>query len=288
MPRFATALAAALLLALALAHPARAQEETPRRVVLVDGTVLVGTVADETADPLVVITRDGVEQRVARARVREVAPLIRGRFYRLDPNRTRLFVTPTARTLGRGNGRLSTFFYIFPNLAYGVHDRIDLSAGAFFAFGGGGFALLNGNAKAQLLRTDAVQVAVGANAFLPVGSDVDGGVGGSFYGLATFGNEITAGTVGVLGLYGGDFTEGDFSVADGAVLLGGAEHQLTNGLKLLVEAGVPVGEGSSGVVAAPGVRLFGDQFAVDLYGVIGVADGEAGGFAPIVNFSYNF
>ena len=282
-------LALLLFASAALSTAPLAQEAETRRVILTDGTVLVGVIEDEDADPLVIVTTDGIEQRVTQDRIAEITDLIAGRFFRLDPNRSRLLVTPTARSLGAGNSRVSTFLYLFPNVSHGVTDRVDLSGGAFFVVGSGdGFVLANLNAKAEIVRTERASVALGGNAFIPLGSGAGGSIGGTVYALGTVGNEITAGTVGVYGVYGADFETGDAVLADGALLTFGGETQVNNGVKLLGEVLLPIGEGSAGVAFLPGVRVFGDQFAVDLYGVLGTSEGEFGGFAPIINFSYNF
>ncbi|MDX1529962.1 MAG: hypothetical protein R3362_00410 [Rhodothermales bacterium] len=281
-----------LALLLVLAAPSvLAQDGEARRVVLTDGTVLVGAVPDATADPLVVVQADGTEIRVPHARVREITPLYAGRFARLDPNRTRLFIVPTARTLGRGNGRLSTFVYLLPNVAYGVTDRIDVSGSALVGVDDdGGGALLNGNVKVQPFRTAGAAGALGATATVPVGSDGTDGLGGFLYGVATFGSETRAVTTGLVGLYGLDFDSGAGEVADLFAVLGAFETQLTDRTKFITEnyLGIVAEEGEVGGLFTAGFRFFGDRFAVDLYGVLGVADGEVVGFAPIANFAYNF
>src|SRR5690606_16322132 len=102
---------------------ASAQERDDlRRVVLVNGDTYVGTVADEGADPLVVVTTDGVVRQFRREQVALVAPLIRGRFFRTDPVKTRLFFAPTARTLGGGAFR-GDIVYVFPSVTAGLSDR---------------------------------------------------------------------------------------------------------------------------------------------------------------------
>ena len=112
-PRTMHRILAAFFALLFLAPALHAQTDGElRRVVLIDGTVIVGTVVDESADPVVVVTEAGVEQRVPRAQVELVAPLIEGRFFRIDPTRTRLVLTPTGRTLGAGRTRVGTLLYI--------------------------------------------------------------------------------------------------------------------------------------------------------------------------------
>ena len=122
MPRLLVAAFAALLAVPAL----QAQTDELRRVVLIDGSVLVGFVEDETADPVVILSESGVEQRVPRAQIATIAPLIDGRFFRVDPTRTRLILTPTGRTLGAGRTRVGTLLYIIPQATVGLNDRVDL------------------------------------------------------------------------------------------------------------------------------------------------------------------
>src|SRR5690606_36850069 len=126
---------AALLLA-AAATPAVAQEAPPelRRVVLVNGDVYVGTVVDEAADPPVARTTDGVVRRFGPDQGARVTPRHRGRLFRTDPVRTRLFFAPTARTRGAGafRGDLAS---VIPSVTAGPGDRVDLLASGFVTFG---------------------------------------------------------------------------------------------------------------------------------------------------------
>jgi hypothetical protein len=291
MRRFALLLLT-LAAVLAAAPAADAQADpAARRVVLVDGTVLVGTVANENADPIVVITRDGVEQRIARSRVAEITPLIAGRFSRVDPTRTRLAFSPTARTLGRaGTARLGLSLYIFPSLTYAVTDRVDVTGSAFYVFGGGG-GLLIGGAKGQLLDGEALDVALGFSAVAPITGEsaIDGAIVALPYVVATIGSDVASANLGVTGFVGGDISSGDFDAAEGVVLSVGGERQMSNSLKLLGEILVPVGSGGDAAVGfVPGVRFFGDRFSADLYGVFGTDGTDSGGFAPFVNFGLTF
>lgn len=278
---------AALLLATTLSSTAWAQSNAEvRRVILVDGTVVVGTVVDENADPVVVVTRDGIEQRIPRSRIEKIGPALAGGIYRLDPTRTRLVFTPTGRTLGRsGTIRVGTTFYVLPTATFAVTDRVDVTGAGIFLGGG---ALLVGGAKAQLLDTDMVDAAVGFTVGAPLGSeDVDGLLITTPYAVATLGSELRSVTVGVSGLFGGDVSSGDFELADAAILNLGGEFQLSNRLKVLGEAIVPIVEGDgAGAVFAPGLRVFGDTWSFDLYGIYTTDDGPR--LAPLINFSIAF
>ena len=277
------------LVALLLVPAALAQSNAEtRRVVLVNGTVLVGTVADESADPVVVVTGDGVEQRVPRAQVAEITPLIAGRFFRVDPTRTRLVLSPTGRTLGGGRTRVGTLFYVVPNATVGVSDRFDVSGTAFVSFGGDDFAIAPVvGAKLGIVDTGSFAAAVGTN----VGVLLAGGDGAAVvtpYAAVTVGSELRSVSASVTGFIGGELG-GDFVTADGVLLSFGGEAQVNNGVKLLLDALVPIAEGDNGAALLPGVRLFGDRYSVDVFGAIGIGgDGQVGGFAPLANFAFTF
>ncbi|MEM6287937.1 MAG: hypothetical protein AAF845_12340 [Bacteroidota bacterium] len=290
-------------LALALVSFAFAAASTaqtaPKRIVLDDGTVIVGEVVDPEADPVVVIGANGVEQRIPQARIAEIGPLIGGRFFRVDPTRTRLAFSPTGRTLGGGRTRVGTLFYIIPNATVGLGDRIDVSGTLPFTFGSDSFAALPVvGVKAGLVDTGSFAAAIGANAIIPLASESE--VNGSFaltpYAAITVGDDLRSASVSVTGFIGGSVEAADVEAADGVLLAGGGEIQLNNGVKLLLDIGLPVGEGTEGVGFFPGVRFFGDRYSVDLFGVIAADSGGSSidggtqvvGFAPIANFAFTF
>ena len=280
-----------LLAFLLLASGAYAQDagEDLRRVILTDGTVYFGTVEDENADPVVLVTRDGVRREFARSRVQDILPLINGKFYRTDPVRTRFFLAPTARTLGGGEFR-GDLTYFFPSLTAGVSDRLDFTAsGLIGAVSSGGndeffFSPLVG-VKGQIVSQENLQVALG------VSTQVQLGAGGSFsalpYGVVTIGDETQAFTFGVGGAVGS--FNGEVEVANAVVLGAGAEKQLNNGVKIFGEALTTIGEGDSGLLILPGVRFFGDRFAFDVIGFVATDFSSVVGFAPIgFRASYGF
>lgn len=298
MRPFATAFALLLVL-LAAASSAHAQADPAlRRVVLTDGSVYVGTVADEAADPLVVVTTDGVTRTFARSRVAEITALIAGRFSRLDPTRSRLILTPTARTIGRGQARLSLLSYIVPNVAYGIADRVDVSATGFLTFGSGSGVLPVLGVKATVVDAPGVQAALGTSVVIPIGG-TDGGFAALPFGVVTLGDDVRAVTFALGGALGGN-SSGDIEFANGVVASVGGETQVSNSVKLLGEVVVPLGEGTRAFAVLPGVRFFGERFSIDVYGAVGAFDETDefsggsdegfvfGGFAPFLNASYRF
>lgn len=284
----ARSLLAVLLASLAFASVARAQADELRRLVLVNGDVYVGYVADETADPVVIRTTDGVERRFSQAEVDFVAPLIRGRFFRTDPVKTRFFVAPTARTLGGGEFR-GDLTYFFPSVTAGLGDRVDLLGSGFVTIGDGAVATPLVGLKAQVYASETAQVALGTSALFAFGDGADGAFIAAPYAVATLGDETRAVSIGAGGFFGGTLTTFDTDVANVVVVGLGAETQVNNGVKLYVEALSAFGEGDSGLLVLPGVRFFGDRFAFDVIGFLATDFETLVGFAPIgARVSYSF
>jgi len=284
-------LLAALVAVLALASAAQAQSSDVRRVVLVDGSILVGTVVDESSDPVVITTQNGVEQRIPRAQIELIAPLIDGRFYRVDPTRTRLILSPTGRTLGAGKKRVGTLLYIVPNATFGLTDRVDVGGTLFLSFGSDYASLVPVvGAKVGLVDTGSFAFAIGANAGTEIGQSDGGTFVATPYAAVTAGSELRSVSASVTGFVGADIGAGDVAAADGVLLSVGGEIQLNNGLKLLADVGLPISDGVNGAIIAPGVRLFGDRYSVDLFGAVVTGEGDdgLGGFAPIANFAFTF
>ena len=304
-----TLLLAGLLVVLALAPSTRAQgAPTLQRVVLTDGTVLIGFVQDETDDPIVVVAENGVEQRVARARVAEITDLFDGQFTRYDPARTRLFFSPTARSLGAGAKRFSAY-YLLGTLAVGVTDRVDVSVGSTVPFvsSEGSFVGLNANAKATIVQSGQVAVALGTSASVPLATDAGTtGVLGTLYGVATVGSEATAVTLGAYGFYTLGF-DADAELANGTALLVGLEKQISDRFKLVSENYAVLAFGEETVFdgrggqdttrrttealfgTLSGVRFFGDRLAADIAVALGAYEGSYSTVPiPYLGLSYTF
>ena len=288
-PRLRPALLCALVALASFATPAEAQTDPDlRRVVLTNGDIYVGVVEDEGADPVVVLTTDGVERQFPRDRVELIAPLIRGRFFRTDPVRTRFFLAPTARTLGGGEFR-GDLTYIFPSITAGLGDRVDLLASGVLSFGDGFLVTPLVGLKGQVVSTESVQVALGTSAVFAFGDGADGGFQALPYAVATFGDETRAVTLGLGGSFGGSIGDADVEFGNSVIVGFGAETQVNNGVKLFVESLANVGEGDTGLLVLPGVRFFGSRFAFDVIGFVATDFETLYGFAPVgARASYGF
>lgn len=297
----------AALLVLLIAVPALQAQDRPdlRRLILVNGDIYVGVVADESADPVTIRTTDGVERRFSQAEIERIAPLIRGRFFRTDPVKTRLFFAPTARTLGGGEFR-GDLAYFYPSITAGVSDRVDMLATGFVTFGDGAFVTPLVGIKGQVYDGENAQVAIGTSALIALGGD--GGFGAVPYIVATFGDETRSFSAGAGGFVGS--VANDIDIANALVYGLGGETQINNGVKLFVEALGLIGFDSNeevcvddtygrycyqednigeGLLILPGVRFFGDRFAFDVIGGIATDFESVYGFAPVgFRASYGF
>ncbi|HHL73877.1 MAG TPA: hypothetical protein ENJ29_15310 [Bacteroidetes bacterium] len=177
-----------------------------------------------------------------------------------NPNATRMFFAPTARTLKSGNGYFADVYLFFPSVAYGLTDNITI---------GGGISLFpNVPFDEQLLYlTPKVGFSIGESAHGAVGvlllrmpdfsDSADNPLGvGILYGVTTFGSmdkSITAG----LG-YG--FV--DKEVADRPMVILGGEWRVSRRVSLVTENWVL--PGLDGGLVSYGVRFFGRKLSVDL------------------------
>lgn len=266
------------------ACPVQAQDGQPVRVILKDGSRLVGTIFEDTEDAIQFRTASGVEMTIPRDQLEKIEVLdetfVRGRFLRTDPNRTRLFFAPTARSLGNGRGYFALYEVFIPYVSVGVGNVATL---------GGGISLIPG-AEEQLLygaakftfveRGNAALAAGGFIATLTAG----GGYGGSVFGVGTFGRPDAALSLGLGFAYG----EGEFEESP-AVIIGG-EYQVSDNVKLLSENYV-IPAVKDAVIVSGGIRFIGERLAADLalFTVPALLDETEGfPFLPWISFAYNF
>lgn len=277
---------AILLLGLVSATPVGAQESPApvaadtTRVVSVrlrGGGTLEGQVLAR-GDTLVLRLLSGDTLRIGADRVlaEEVldGAIVEGEFWPDDPNRTSLFVGPTARTLPKGRGYIASYELFFPLAGVGVTDHFTL-AGGFPLVGDlldeGIFYLAP---KARLPGTPPdVDVALGGLVFLAP----DDGTVGVLYAVTTLGNRDTSVTLGLM--HG--WVDDDWGEFFG--MLGG-EARVAKRVKLIGESYV---SSEAGLVMA-GPRFFTDRLSADLGVMIPFDDGGAETLLPMVNFMFSW
>ncbi len=258
------------------------QDKKKYRLVLTDGSELNGTIVRESADTVVFRTVGDVVMTVPRSKIQSLDVLSgkvsEGKYIRSDPNQSRLFFSPTARSLRSGQGYFSAYEIFFPFAAIGIADRITLGGGISI------FPVIDNQIfylapKVTLFQTDNLSAATG---LLYVNSTaiVTDGVG-VYYFLGTYGTS-DAGITGGLGwgFYGDD-------IADKPVMMIGGELRVSNSIKLISENWVPAN--SDVAVISYGIRFFGDQLSADLAIIqpVGTRVSDVH-FMPWLGFTYNF
>ena len=198
-----------------------------------------------------------------------------GVFLPADPNPTRLFFGPTARSLPKGTGYLGVYEVLLPFVQVGVTDWLSIGGGTPLFFGGGSEHPFWFTPKVQVLNRGRTQAAVGVMHFL----NVDNGHFGVAYGVVTHGTSDTAVTVG--GGYAYEHSS-DASHSASMFMIGG-EHRLSRRIKLITENYV---FSDAGLVSF-GVRFMGDRLSADLGLVVPIGADETVAL-PMVNVVWQF
>jgi hypothetical protein len=259
------------------AAPVASQEpqDSVQEVRLIDGSTLYGYVTD--GDPVHIRLLSGDEITVARSRIRSIerarGAIRDGEVWPEDPNLTRLFFSPTARTMEKGHGYIAAYELVFPFVAYAVTDNL-LIAGGTPLFGDfDNDRVLYFAPKLRLYSKGRTDLAVGAFMFGEVGhSDFKAG---AFYGALTQGTPDKAVTLVVGAGYDDD------GLLDEPVVVLGGEYRVSRTIKLITENYFT----SEGSLITLGPRFFGDRLSADLGIGLAMWDGEVFTL-PIVNFVY--
>lgn len=258
--------------------------DTIQEVTLTDGSVLFGHILEVTDDHVTLETPGGVRMELERAHVRSVRPargqVVEGRFWRADPNRSRLFFAPTARPLERGDAYVASYMLFFPFAGYGLTDRLSIAGGTpiFPEIIGEVFYVAP---KFTAVKQPGIDLAVGALAFF-LTREVDEGSVGVIYGSGTFGSPDRAFSGGVG--WGFSLGGGVSRIESDPVFMAGGEIRTGERIKLVTENWFASGEG----IATGGVRFFGERLSADLGLGLWRGGGDLECCLPVVNFVYNF
>lgn len=267
-----------------LAQGDTTQAPPVERIVLKDGTEIIGRVQQETGTTLTVTSLSGIVSTIPKAQI-ESRSLASGyvdgtSYYRNDPNGTRLFFGPTGRTLRAGQGYFSIYEVFFPALGIGVTDWLDLSGGLTLFPGASGQIYYLG-AKVAPIQVRSFDLAAGVVYldYTGAGEDFDGA--GILHVVGTYGSQRAALTAGL----GWGFSGKDIS--NSPVIILGGELRISNSIKLITENWFP--PNSDVQLLSFGLRFFGDRVAGD-FGLWYPAGADPSGFPflPWIGFTYNF
>ena len=248
-------------------------------LVLRDGTHAVGRVERVDGASVTFKTAAGATIQVDAAEIVSVRPvsgrIVAGEFRRADPNPTRLFFGPTARSLKQGEGYVGVYEILLPFVQIGITDRVSFGAGTPLIFGDGSAHPFWITPKVQVFASESTQASIGVMHFLNVGD----GTLGIAYVVATRGTTDSAVTGGVGYAYDRSYNSSNGA----AVVMVGGEHRVTRGMKVMTENYVF----SAGGILTGGVRWIGEHFSADLALVVPIDGNSAIGF-PLVNVVYSF
>jgi hypothetical protein len=244
-----------------------------QELTLSDGTRAYGRVERVVEGWVSFRTTDGAMLEVDATQVTRLAPadgrVVGGDYWRADPNPTRLFFGPTARSLRRGEAYLGVYEMFMPFVQVGVTDRLSVGGGTPLAFGGGATHPFWLTPKLQVLEAGATAAAVGVLHML-----VDGEQLGVAYGVVTHGTTDSAVTAGAGYAYA---RRGDNAGAP-VVMIGG-EHRVHRSVKIVTENYAF----ADGGILSGGIRFLGERLSADLGLAVPVGAGQAFVF-PMVNF----
>ena len=257
---------------------------------LTDGSILKGHIMEEENQKIQFRTLGGLELTIPQSMVQKISQLggkvKEGKFYRYDPNYSRLMFTPTGRPLRKGEGYFSDYYVFFPGISYGVTNYFSFMAG---------FSILPGANFNEQLKYIAPRFAIDLNEKMAVSAgalyasateDFAAGIG---FLIGTYGERDKSLTLG-LGL-GYTKNEADnFSFGEHPIFVIGGNIRLSNSVSLISENWIITG-GDFDLGMQPfafAFRFFGDHLSGDV-GLIIIGDVIKEGFPiPWLSFVYNF
>lgn len=259
---------------------AYAQTDTAKvfRITLTDNTEIVAKIINETADSIFFATPLGIKLGIDKKNISD-KELLSGYFendqyVRIDPNRTRLFFSPTGRMLKSGEGYISDYWLFFPFISTGITDFLTISGGMTL-FPGTDNQVFYFAPRIGIIQSDKYSISGGI--LYAAAKENNFGIA---YGVATMGSKTHAFTLGI----GYGFSDGDLDKKP--VIVIGGEAQVSNSIKLISENWIP--PGSSEMIISFGLRFFGENLAAD-FGLITSSKASGGfPFLPWLGFCYNF
>jgi hypothetical protein len=247
---------------------------------LKDGTSATGRVESIGEGRFAFRTSTGALLDAEIANVAELTPiagkLVNGEFWPADPNPTRLFFTPTGRSLEKGEVYFGVYEILLPFVQVGITDRLSIGGGTPLAWFGEDGQPFWVTPKLQVAKGRSTEVSVGVLHFFNMG-DANAGIG---YAALTQGNTDDAVTIGAGYAYASanDEREGQ------PVLMIGAEKRLSKRLKFVTEN---YWFANVGLVSG-GLRFLGERLSADIGLFSPIVEHEGFIVFPMINFVRKF
>lgn len=258
-----------------------------------DGSSLRGEVT-EVGDTAIKFKTDMGEMEIEISKIKEIQEVSSssfkgGKYWFPNPNRNRLYFSPTGRMLKRGSGYFSDWYLFFPSITYGVIDNFSMGVGVSI-FPGLGFdkQLLFFMPKIGITAVKNVDFAVSALIIrIPDWDEEDVFTEdsrtfyvGTIYGVGTIGSDDHSLTVGLGWGYA------DKQIADKPFVILGGETRAFRRMSFLFESWLMPGVDQP--LFMYGTRFFGEGLAVDLGLVTPLGKDFFFPGVPFLGFNYNF
>lgn len=282
-----------LFLSLLLATVCNAQVDTLKsptmRIVLKDGSVLIGRIASTENKTLNFITSAQIKIQVPQSEIEEISRL--DEFKTLSPsvnedslkssdrNLSRMFFFPTARPIGQNQGYLHADYLQFPTLGVGLGNFLSLNIGLNMV------TLLSNplfifNGKVTPYQNEWSAFSAGLIYAASTESSSSNEIFSFAYFLSTLGNSDYNATIGV----GYDFRSRHGSVYP--LLILGGEVKLKDGFKLMTENWIQGNDEFS--IGSIGIRIYGEKWSADIAIASDLNESYHRVIIPWLSFTYNF
>ncbi len=248
----------------------------------IDGSTFIGRIT-EIKEYVVMFESDIGEIEIAILKIQEITEvpvtyIKEGAYWFPNPNDTRLFFAPTARSLEAGSGYFADYLLFFPMVAFGVTDNITIA---------GGMSLIPGLAIPEQFFYFTPKVGFSTNnTSLAAGILMAGLPGedaplvGILYGVATIGSADNNATAG----FGYGFVDWDF--ADRPFLMLGGQYRTSRRVSFVSENWILPGLDEP--IISGGLRFFGEELSVDLALAMPVGAGGDWPVIPYIDFVVRF
>lgn len=258
-----------------------------------DGSTLVGRITD-VGDNEIKFETDMGEMTIAIERIKEVSEVRAnafkgGKYWFPNPNRTRLYFSPTGRSLEQGQGFFSDWYLFFPSVTYGFTSNVSLGVGiSIFPGVSLDKQLLYFTPKIGIRAVKGLDLAVSAMIIrIPdwdeedvFGDDSRSFYVGTIYGVGTVGSDDHSFTFGLGWGYADD------EISDRPFVIIGGETRAFRRLSFVAEGWLMPGVDQPLIIY--GTRFFGEGLAIDLGFLTPLGEDALIPGIPFLGFVYNF
>ena len=254
-----------------------------KTIELIDGSEFIGHIRSQDSLSIIFETQSGTIIDIKRDQIENIEDQRYDFLIGDDPNKTRLFLAPTGKSLKAGTGYFSVNELLFPMIAYGITDFFSV-AGGMTIIPGATDQLFYLNGKARVLHLEEFDLSAGI-LYTNITSGDENGLT-ILYANSTYGTRDAA-----LTLTAGLSVSGTENSGQYPLFIIGGELKLSNSAKLLSENWILTSP-ESGKIFSLGVRFYGKKVAGD-FGLMYFVDEDGESisgwpFVPWVGLSYNF